>query len=353
MTRTRWIPMLAAAATLAIAVPKVASSAPPAVPAAKRPAVSKSLAPSTTAGQPAPQRSAPGTRAETAAPAPASSGTRDGMTLKGGEEGTVFRTLTIEGEDRIHIAVERPSLRLALDPERAPGLDWGTARDVLDRTTPDLVAPLLASSARDASPYVAHPWLDRFSQGAVARFRPAVTGVERWKLTVVNARGEAVATYSGKGEPPREIEWNGRSASGATAMPGVTYSYVFEAFDRAGNRRNIVGDGFRVSSFRFEGSDGPALVFAARELSAGTAGPAVTPPIVVEAATVLNQSALVARPVRVEVTSRSLEEAQTLASRVTRWLTPMVLGDPSRIQGVTLVQADAPEGGVVRIAAAR
>ena len=99
--------------------------------------------------------------------------------------------------------------------------------------------------------------------------------------------------------------------------------------------------------------DGPALVFAARELSAGTAGPAVTPPIVVEAATVLNQSALVARPVRVEVMSRSLEEAQTLVSRVTRWLTPMVLGDPSRIQSVTLVQADAPEGGVVRIAAAR
>src|SRR5262245_3031298 len=39
------------------------------------------------------------------------------ITLRGGQEGTVFRSLTVEGEDRIHVEIERPELRLALDPE--------------------------------------------------------------------------------------------------------------------------------------------------------------------------------------------------------------------------------------------
>src|SRR5215471_1377107 len=93
-----------------------------------------------------------------AKPAPATEPAND-LVLKGGEEGTVFRTLTVQGEDRIHIEVERPQLKLDVDPAKAPGLDRGTVADVLDRTTPDLEAPVLAGSARDASPWVAHPWL--------------------------------------------------------------------------------------------------------------------------------------------------------------------------------------------------
>src|SRR5262249_26877882 len=52
-------------------------------------------------------------------------------TLKGGSEGTVFKSLTVEGEDRIRFDIERPELQIDLDPSKAPGLDWGSARDVL------------------------------------------------------------------------------------------------------------------------------------------------------------------------------------------------------------------------------
>src|SRR5262249_11847712 len=82
-------------------------------------------------------------------------------------------------------------------------------------TVPDLSASLLATSAHDPCPWIAHPWLSNFASGAVARFRPDLKGVESWKLTIVNARGEAVASYQGHGEPPREIAWDGRSAGGA------------------------------------------------------------------------------------------------------------------------------------------
>jgi hypothetical protein len=199
------------------------------------------------------------------------------MTLRGGQEGTVFRTLTVEGEDRVHVDFERPGLELDLDPTRVPGLDQGTARDVLDRTLPDLVTPMLSVSREGECPYVARPWLRQFTTGALARFRPETRNVERWKLMVADSRGRAVRTFEGRGRPPEEIAWDGRTAAGTTAVPGLTYSYAFEAYDRAGNRRNLVGPGFGVSAFESDGPDGPVLTFPAACWPATGPAPARSP----------------------------------------------------------------------------
>lgn len=292
-----------------------------------------------------------------AAPAPADGG-GDGAdyTMPGGQEGTVFRSLTVEGEDRVHLEFERPALAPDLDPHKAPGLDPAGAADVLLRSGPDLLRPFTALSAHDRSPWVARPWLTRFAHGPVARFRPEVTDVARWRLLVANARGETVATIEGKGQPPREIAWDGRAKDGSTVTPNLTYSYVFEAHDRAGNKRNFVGPGFKVAAYRIEGRDGPMLTFSAGEL----AWPAVdaarggarqaTPPILLEAATWLNQAPKPERPVRVTVTARGYEQAQALAAEVVRLLTPHLVGDPARVRGESVVQPDAPEGGTIAIA---
>jgi hypothetical protein len=277
------------------------------------------------------------------------------MTLKGGEDGTVFRTLTVEGEDRIHFDVDRPELKLDLDPAKAPGLDWGTARDVLDRTTPDLYAPFLGASANERTPYVGHPWLDHFASGAVARFRPDVKGVERWKLSVANARGETVTTFEGHGDPPREIAWNGLSSTGEPVLPGLTYSYVFEAHDRAGNKRNFVGEGFGVSAWRLETPAGPVLAFSGAELRSlpATGRGDAPPPVVIEAASWLNQSEHPGQALKLFASARSADAANNLGQSVARWLGPMLIGGPSRLQVVAEARSDAPESGAVRISAAR
>ena len=59
------------------------------------------------------------------------------MALSGGQEGTVFKSLTIEGENRVKITFDRPELSIDLDPSQAPGLTWGSSMDVLNRTVPD------------------------------------------------------------------------------------------------------------------------------------------------------------------------------------------------------------------------
>ena len=282
-----------------------------------------------------------------------------GYTIKGGAERTDLRSLTIEGEDRVHVEIERPPLALQLDPAKVNGLDFGTAQDVLDRTPPDLTTQYLAVSANERSPYTGRPWLRQFASGSVARFQPNVRGTERWKLTVADSHGQTVAQFGGKGEAPKEIVWDGRSLSGAPVTPGITYSYVFEAVDKAGNKRNFVGQGFKVSAYRLDSPLGPTLVFSAQTLQEGAVATAYgptgaatrpAPPIVLEAASTLNQSPRVSQPIRVSVTGRTYEYANATAKQVAAWIAGLTIGDPARVQAVAQVEPDAPEGGTVRIA---
>jgi hypothetical protein len=285
------------------------------------------------------------------------------MTLRAGQTGTDFRSMTIEGEDRVHVDFGRPELNLDLNPQEVPGLSRGTAMDVLDRTVPDLSTPMITLSSKERSPYLGRPWLRQFATGAVARFQPAVKGVVRWRLLVADSRGEAVASFDGKGDPPKEITWDGRTKAGVPVTPGLTYSYVFEAHDRAGNKRNFVGQGFTVSAYRFENPSGQVLVMSGRDLAAAEAGAtgygpgrAVSrdaSPIFLEVASWLNQSPKVRDPVRVAVGARTMDQALALANRAVAALSGRVIGDPARIQMVTEIAQDAPDDGVLRIGPAK
>ena len=274
------------------------------------------------------------------------------MKLQGGEAGTIFKSLRIEGEDRVRIEFERPPLDLALDPKKAPGLDWESFVVVLNRGGIDLFEPYLAQTSVTRPPRFAWPWFDRFATGAVAKFRPSLESVERWRLTVANSRGETVATFEGSGKPPKEIAWNGRSLKGAPVPPGLTYSYVLEAYDRAGNERNFVGDGFDIPPYIVQSPDGIELLFAGSELRNTSAVDASVPAILLEAASWINQTSRTDQAVRVEVRARSFEDATGTAEEIVRVLQPLVLGDPLRIQPVTLVEPDAPDAGTVAIVVA-
>ena len=279
----------------------------------------------------------------------------DDLTLKGGQPGTVFRSLTVEGENRIRIEIARPKLHLDLDPRSAPGLNPGSILGAIERERPGLLAAFHAQVASEASPYTARPWLDGFATGPVARFHPDVNDVDRWRLVVADSRGREVATFDGKGRPRDEIVWDGRAADGSMALPGLTYTYVFEAQDRAGNRRNFVGEGFSVPAYRRSGEAGVWFVFSG--VSAGLSGlkadarghrtPA--PPMLKEVASRIHQSTPKGTPVRVRVVARRYEQGDALAQNVAGSLAPLLMTEPARIVQTVDVEPDAPAGGVVII----
>ncbi len=345
----------------------VTQAAPPPAPATKPapPPISPAAKENAVKAVPAEKPTAPKVSAGSktieaqAAPPPSSSASSDsGMTLRGGQDRTDFRTMTVEGEDRVHVVVERPVLALQLDPEKVAGLELGSARDVLNRTAPDLTSAYIALSSEEPSPYLGRPWLSQFATGSVARFQPKMDKVDRWKLVVADSKGQTVTTFQGSGDPPKEIAWDGRTQSGALVTPGLTYSYYLEAYDRAGNKRNFVGEGFKVAAYRVDTAAGPVLVFSGLNLlgtpnagrvygSGASARP--TSPILLEAASWINQSSRIAQPIRVTATARGYDQANLLAKQVAAALAQLTLGDPTRVQPVTQVVPDAPDGGMVQI----
>ena len=285
-----------------------------------------------------------------------------GMVLEGGASGTALRSLTVEGEDRIQFEFERPSLRIDFDASRVAGLELGSALAVLNRSEPELVPVMLASSAGISSPYLGRPWLSNFATGALARFQPQLEDVDRWTLSVADSRGETVASFNGRGNPPDEIAWDGRTLSGGSAVPGLTYSYVLEAFDRAGNKRNFVGNGFQVPAYRVGAPDEAVLVMSATDLTytetpvwtpgqTSVAG-SPAPPILVEAASWLNQGTVASTPIRLTVMARSYDQAVTLADRVAEWMRSETTGDPALVQVATDVRPDAPAEAAIQVSRA-
>jgi len=294
-----------------------------------------------------PEQKAPA-RTSTATGSPADSS----LVMAGGQEGTVFRSLTVEGENRIQIQFERPELTVDLDPQQAPGLAWGSALDVLDRTVPDLVTPYLANTASWRSPYTPRPWVNRYATGSLARFQPAVSGVESWKLLVVDSRGEVVKEYADGKKLPKEIAWDGTDIQGNPVAPGLTYSYVFEAFDRAGNKRRIVGEGFQLPPYRLESDQGPIMLISGQQWLAADrdrTNNLAANPYLVETASWLNLYTAPRAPVQVTATARSFEEAKALGQKVQAALAPLLNGDPARLAVVTRVEPGAAEGGSLRI----
>jgi hypothetical protein len=188
------------------------------------------------------------------------------MTLKGEEESTVLRSLTIEGEDKIQIDFDRPALELEIDAYDIDGLTWGSTMEVVRRSEIDLLTPMVKTSREGRSPVLGRPWMTQFRNGSVARFKPSMEGVERWNLTIADSRGDTVRVFSGEGSLPKIIEWDGVYDSGNLASPGLVYSYVLILHRRAwctrtcsrrATRRATVGtSSVRVSRSHRTGSSG-------------------------------------------------------------------------------------------------
>lgn len=276
----------------------------------------------------------------------AASAPTDDMALKGGQDGTVFRSLTVEGENRVQIHFERPDLGISIDPEAAPGLVLNDALDILDRTLPDLVTPFLATSVRTPYRHGPRPWLQAYGRGPVARFMPELEGVADWKLQVVDSRGITAAVFAGRGDPPREIPWDGTRLDGTPAPPGYTYSFVLEARDEAGNQRRFVGDGFGLPAYRLLGEDGPQYLVSGEQWQQDRAAAGA---LLLESAGGFNTYCPPTRPIRVVATHRTVAEASRLAQLVAGSLAPLVGGAADRIVVETRVEAGAPAAGTLRL----
>ena len=275
----------------------------------------------------------------------ATESTPDSLTLKGGDQGTTFGSLRIEGEDRVRVTFERPELGLTLNPRTAPGLVWEGVYSALSRGGSESLDPVWRTSATSPPQTHVAPWIEVFEHGTVARFRPALENVARWSLNVASPKGDTVARFGGAGKPPKEISWDGRTEQGTFAPPGYTYSYVLEAHDKAGNKRTFVGDGFELSAYRVDTQDGLLLMLAGSDLITQDQS---LPAALLEVATWINRSTD-RQPIEVVVTARTYADGQQTIESITEALHPLLLGNPMRMETRVNAESDAPVHGTVSI----
>jgi hypothetical protein len=290
-------------------------------------------------------KSEPSKKAEPSKSAPTASPDST-MRIDAGAEGKNFNSITVEGEDRVRVQFDRPELKLDVDPAKAPGLDWESVWAALGADEFNFVDPMLSRSVYERSPYSPRPWLDSFRDGPVARFRPEVNGVQKWGLEVADSRGKTVARFQGDGKPPKEITWDGATIDGGSARSDLTYSYVLNATDKAGNKRSFVGDSFQIPPHATENKDGVSMSFS---VPAESATDRVPDAVVLEAATRLNHSTAPNTPVRVEVTAPTFNLAKSIADEVVATLQPHLYGEPARITVVTNVDAGGADRASVTI----
>ena len=280
---------------------------------------------------------------------PLQEATDEPISLSRDGEGTVLRSFTIEGEDRVSIKFDRPRISLDLDPRSAPGLGWDNAWDKVD-----VLPAVTAQTAMRPSPYTGKPWLKEYAQDEVVVFNPQAPDMASWKLTIVDSRGKPAMVRQGQGTPPASMAWNGRRDDGTSAWPGLIYSYIMETVDPAGNQRTTSGRGFGLPAYRLTGEQENVLVFSGSEITSDDpAAPAVDlpgTPLIIETASWLNQAPGLTSPIEIRATARNHRQAEYLAGLVNGALSGMVCGDPDRINLVCKVVEDAPDQGVIEIA---
>ncbi|HET6348508.1 MAG TPA: hypothetical protein VFH88_05430 [Candidatus Krumholzibacteria bacterium] len=290
---------------------------------------------------------AAGTQAKTSSTNKAESAAPDStMHIDAGAEGKNFNSITIQGEDRVRVQFDKPELKLNVDPTKAPGLDWVSVNAVLGADSYNFVDPLLSRPVYERSPYAPRPWFDSFRDGPVASFRPAVSGVQQWSLEVADSRGKTVARFKGDGKPPKEITWDGTTIDGTPARSDLTYSYVLNAADKAGNKRSFVGDSFEIPPHLAQNKGDISMSFSVPLESVQQRVPEAT---VLEAATRLNETVAPAVPVRVNVTAPTFNAAKSIADEVVATLRPHLYGDASRIAITTQVDAGSADRASVTI----
>ena len=119
----------------------------------------------------------------------------------------------------------------------------------------------------------------------------------------------------------------------------------------AWDKRNFIGEDSEVPSCRKPREEGTTLLFSGGELFvSGRSGIAVPPaPILLEAVWWLNQNESPDQPIKVRATARSYCQAKALSEIAARTISPLLLGDPVRLQPIPTVESDAPEQGSVEI----
>jgi len=163
-------------------------------------------------------------------------------------------TESVKGEIKEKLDIQKPAPSIELNVKEI--IDSGTDRtdEVLQQARPIPSDADFEHYAMIDSNQVLHPWQPLIPEPPLVTFYPGLSKIatKRWEFKVSDQGGEVVKTISGKGVPPRLVQWDGRNERNAYITVGTLYSYQFVTYDEHGNAQTFPGEPFQLDALRYE-----------------------------------------------------------------------------------------------------
>lgn len=238
---------------------------------------------------------------------------------KEGESGAALPEMVVEAQNRVRQTIEKSSFEFTLDAAAVDSLHSAMDQLALAVSPVSGLQPHLNNLDPLRSDQPPHFWLPEFPTVPVATFYPQEPEghkVREWQLTITDFRGSPARTYQGSGQPPRVLQWDGRTSQGEIMQVGYPYSFVFTTIDRGTNAYNHAGESFRLPALDYRRGGDRVLEIAGGELFARRESELTSRgrDWLVRAADEIRRHPY--SPVRVVVTAETLALAQQRAEQV-------------------------------------
>jgi hypothetical protein len=104
------------------------------------------------------------------------------------------------------------------------------------------------------SQQTARPWLPDLVEPPLVSFQPAPaqTTVVAWRLEVADDKGDIVHTIVGKGNPVKEIVWDGFNRDGKMIRVSSAYSFRFITVDEFKDTHTTLGKAFVLRHLKYK-----------------------------------------------------------------------------------------------------
>ena len=163
-------------------------------------------------------------------------------------------TEEIKGEVKERLDIQKQPPSIELDSKEI--VDSGTTRtdEVLQQAKPIPSDADFEHYANLNSNQVLQPWNPLIPEPPLVTFYPGLSQVasKKWEFRVSDQGGDIVTVISGKGVPPKEIQWDGKNDKGQYIRVGTIYSYQFVTIDENGNAQTFPGEPFQVDALKYK-----------------------------------------------------------------------------------------------------
>lgn len=96
-------------------------------------------------------------------------------------------------------------------------------------------------------------WLQSIVREEIGFFNPFFgREVKEWNLKIFDSNNRVFRSYSGEGQPPRIIKWDGRNEKGDVIDVSLDYFYIFWVKDAAGNEVKTVPKKIKLSGILYQ-----------------------------------------------------------------------------------------------------